>query len=176
MSQIFIANPTLTNRQLHIRIDQGGGDKSKVQIVDIRAGGQVFFPGDLDAGNLASVVKQLEKAGGVPASDIKSIRNRFSLLYTISDSKKAIPGDKINQGLQRDEEVRQELAGQALDKGTVAAFNVGEQVGGREVTLEIVEVNDQGRVEGGADFEIGVSKKPGKTTGGRSGKRTERKR
>ena len=167
-SQIFIANPTLHARELHIR-----PSKNKVQIMHIRACGQEFFPGDIESADLPAILKQIEKAGGVPASDTKAIRHRFSLLYTVSDApvRKPIPADKINAALKQDEQVRQDLAGEAIEKGTVSAFNTGQEVGGREITLEVTEVDDRGKVAGGADFEVTAAHRP--TKGGR---RTEKKR
>ena len=163
MSQIFIANPTLQHRELHIRIN-----KTQVRIVRIRASGQEMFPDDLEGDSLTRVLKQLDAAGGVPASDPKAIRGRFSLLYSVSDSRKPIAAKAIDAGMKQDEAVRQELSSEILEKSTIEAFNLGARVGGREVTMEVTEVNDQGPVQNGVDFEITASAKRGVGAGKRA--------
>lgn len=168
MSQIFIANPTLHNRQLQIRVSANA-----VRIVDIRPYGQEMFPDDVDGALLGKVIKQIEDAGGVPSDDPKAIKGRFGLLYTVSDTKKSIDTGKINAGAKRDQVVRQDLAGDLLEKSAAAAFNVSQAVGGNEISFELTEVNDQSQVKGGVDSEITVGTK---RNAGRGGRTTSRKR
>lgn len=156
MSTIFIANPTLQHRELHIRL------RHQTRIVRIRAQGQEKFPDELDGALLANVQRQLEMAGAVPASDPKAIRSRYSLLYTIAETpspKAAIPTKQIDRAQEQDQDVRQELAGEQLEKAGAAAFNESAKVGGNEVSFEITQVDDRGNVRGGVDTEIIVGRK-----------------
>lgn len=173
MSQIFIANPTLQNRQLQVRVSA-----DHVRIVSIGARSQELFPDDLEGEPLKKVIAQIERAGGVPSSDVKTIRHRFSLLYTVTDRKTPIASEDINKGAKRDQDVRQELAGDALDKGTVAAFATNvpgrpsvESLGGQELSVDITEVSDNGPVEKGANFEVVATKRER-----RGSRRNERKK
>ena len=154
MSTILIANPTLQHRELHIRL----GERSP-RILRIRALGQERFPDDLDGAQLASVRKQLEAAGAVPSGDPKAIRSRFSLIYTVGESPKPITTKEIDKAVEQDKEVRQELSGDVLERAAGAAFNESAKVGGREVSFELTQVNDQSPVRGGVDTEIVVSSK-----------------
>ncbi len=156
MSQIFIANPTLHNRELQVRV----GPK-QTRILRIRAHGQEMFPDDLTGEALGKVIAQLERAGAVPESDPKAIRNRFSLLYKVSDVKKPIAAPKIETAVEVDETVRQQLSGDMLERSGVAAFNTAAQVGAREISMEITETNDQAPIRGGVDVEVVVSPKRG---------------
>ena len=157
MAQIFIANPTLQHRDLHVRVG-----KNATRIVRIRALGQEMFPDKLEGEQLAAVIAQIERAGAVPDNDPEAIRNRFSLLYRVSESSnKPIPADSINAGAEQDEEVRQQIAGDMLEKSGAAAFTTAQKVGAREISMEIVETNDTSQVRGGVDTEIIVSPKRG---------------
>ncbi|MHB2029720.1 MAG: hypothetical protein ACYCPT_13025 [Acidimicrobiales bacterium] len=157
MAQIFIANPTLQHRDLHVRV----GPK-QTRIVSIPARGQAMFPDDLDGEKLGQVVAQIERAGAVPQNDPKAIQHRFSLLYSVSESKsKPIPASKIETAGEVDESVRQKLSGDMLERSGVAAFKNAAQVGAREISMEITETNDQAPVRGGVDVEVIVSPKRG---------------
>ncbi len=163
--QIFIANPTLQHRQLHVRV------KEQTRIVSIPAYGQVYFPDDLEEPVLGQVLKQLRSAGGVPSDDPKSIVKRFSLLYTVSQ--KPIAEKQIVAATEQDQEVRQELASVEIERSGVAAFDGAQKVGAREVTLEVTQVQDDNReVRGGVDVTVtvGTKKQP------RGGRETTRKR
>ena len=156
MAQIFIANPTLQHRDLHVRLPKS----KQTRILRIRALGQEMFPDQLEGELLQSVISQIEQAGAVPADDPGAIRNRFSLLYTVSNNReRPISKEAIEEGVEQDEEVRQTLAGDMLEKSGVAAFNNAQKVGAREISMEIIETNDQAPVSGGVDVEVVVGKK-----------------
>lgn len=165
MSTIFIANPTLQHRELHVRVN-----KEHLRILRIRAGGQEKFPDELEGTELAKVLRQLDRAGAVPETDPKAIKNRFSLLYKVTETPKPITTPRIDAAAEQDKDVRQDLAGDALEQAGVAAFNSARAVGGSEVSFELTQVTDEASVKGGVDTEITVSGKRN-VKGGRSSTR-----
>jgi hypothetical protein len=153
MSQIFIANPTLQHRQLHVRMTE-----KQTRIVQIPAYGQTHFPDDLEEPMLGKVLKQVQAAGGVPSNDPKAITKRFSLIYTVSP--KPIAEEKIVAATKADQAVRQELASVEIERSGAAAFDGAKKVGAREVTLEVTQVQDDNvEVKGGVDVSVTVGTK-----------------
>jgi len=171
MSMISIANPTLQKRELKIQV--GKPDAGKILTLHIPPGGQALFHKEVEGLALEAVLRQIRNAGGILPTDLKTARNRFTLLYTVFESKKKdlVSSEAIDEGLKRDEEIRQDLSNKALEVATSAAFVVNEEVGAKEVAMEITEVDDRGTVEGGATVEVvaGHKRTP------RGGRATERK-
>jgi hypothetical protein len=167
--QIFVGNPTLQHRSLHYRVPQ----VKTARIVQITAGGQTKLPDDLSGSDLESVIAQIEALGGVPANDIGSIIQPKGLVYKVSPS--PIKADELQEGLERDEAARQEVAGQKMEDAGLAAFNNAQKASGKvvETVMEIVETTDNGAKKGGVDMEVVVSSKSGRKAGR---KRTEKKR
>ena len=170
MSQLFVGNPTLQHRELHYRLPQ----HKTARVVRIAAGGQEQLPDDLAGSELDSVIKQLEQLGAVPASDIRAIILPKALVYSVSPN--PITENKLEEGLERDEKARQEVAGDKMLESGLSAFKIAEaQVRGAKVletSVEVVQTTDRGPVRGGVNSEMVVSSKPGR----RAGKmRTEKK-
>lgn len=162
MATLFIANPTLQHRELTIRMN-----KVHTRIVSIPALGQEQFPDELEGEQLKMVIKQLENAGGIAREDAPAIHKRFSLLYSVGQRDDAMTTDDIDQGVEADQEARQQLSSEVLERSGVAAFNKAANVGGREMTMEIVQVDDKANVPGGVNVEIIVSDKRGVRDGER---------
>ena len=172
MSQVFVGNPTLLHREFQYRVP---GHKT-IRTVKIPAGGQEQLPDDLSGTDLAYVVAQLERYGGVPASDLGSIVLPKSFIFDVRAN--PIPVEKIEEGLERDEMARQEVSGQVLEDAGLGAFKLAEDLSKKErlkpieTSIEIVEMTDKGKVKDGVNVEFVTSKKPGRRAGR---KRTEDK-
>jgi len=171
MSQVNIANPTLLNREFHYRMPQDGPGRqrfsSNTRVVRIPAGGQVKMTEDLSGADLQSIVDQLQAAGAVPQSEVQSITLTKSLIFDVS--KTPIKVDNIEEGLERDEAARQEVAAQKMEEAGLGAFKTTQDMmnstGARgrltETSVEIVEVTDRGPVKDGVNVEFVNSTKRG---------------
>jgi hypothetical protein len=178
--QVNVANPTLLTREFHYRMPQDGPGRqrfsSNVRVLKIPAGGQVKMSEDLDGTDLKSIIEQLQAAGAVPQSEVQSITLPKSLIFDVS--KTPIKVDNIEEGLERDEEARQEVAAQKMEEAGLGAFKTTQDTmnstGARgkltETSVEIVEVTDRGPVKDGVNVEFVNSTKRGGNK-----KRTEEK-
>ena len=171
MSQVFVGNPTLLHREFHYRIPE----TKTLRVLRIPAGGQARMPEDLEGDALNSVIEQLERFGGVPQDDIRAIVMPKAFVYRVAPS--PIKADVLEEGLERDEMARQELSGDKLEAAGFSAFQNAQTTAPNgkkvvETSIEIVEVNDRGRVKDGVNAEFVVSAKPGRRAGR---KRTEDK-
>jgi hypothetical protein len=172
--QIFVANPTLQNREFHYRMP---GQKT-TRVVKITAGGQEKLPDNLAGTELQYVIGQLERLGAVPASDIRAIVLPKAFIYDVRSN--PIEVERIEEGLERDEDARQEVAAEKMEEAGLEAFKAAETMlasnGGRgrviETSVEIVETTDRGKVKDGVNVEFVVSAKPNRRAGR---KRTEDK-
>jgi hypothetical protein len=169
MSQIYVANGTLQNRDFNYRIK--GVDTPRM--VKIRAGGQAVLPDNLDGLELQDVIEQLTRAGAVPQSETSNIVLTKALIFDVR--KNPIDPDRIQEALEKDEAARQETAAQKMEEAGLAAFNNADaQNPGKvlETSVEIVEVTDKGKTKDGVNAEFVVSKSPKRRAGK---KRTETK-
>ena len=171
--QIFVGNPTLLNRDLQYRYP---GQKT-IRIVPIPAGGQAKLPDDFDGAALQNVIGQLERIGAVPASDVGAIVLPKALIFDVRAN--PINPDKIEEGLERDEEARQEVASEKMEAAGLGAFKIAEKAqaaAGKgkivETSVEIVEVTERGKTSNGVNVEFVTSTKPNRRAGR---KRTEDK-
>lgn len=161
--QIFIANPTLQNRMFNYRVK----GLPTPRFLWIGPGQQEQIPGDFDGDTLRDLIKQVENHGGIPAGDPRAIIQPKSLIYSVSQ--KPIKAEDIEEGMARDEEARQEIASQQMEKAGFAAYHVAQKLTGKaiETTMEVTEVTDGlgsslQPVKDGVDMEVTVSAKPGK--------------
>ena len=174
MSQVNVANPTLQHAHFSYRLPH----IQTLRTLKIPAGGQVKFPEDLTGNDLQSVLDQLARYGAVPQSEVGAIVRPKTLIFDVSAT--PIKVDKIEEGLGRDEDARQEVAGQKMEEAGLGAFKTTQdnllaaKAPGKltETSVEIVEVNDRGKVEGGVNVEFVTSTKPERRAGR---KRTEEK-
>jgi hypothetical protein len=166
--QIFVGNPTQQHRELHYRLPA----HKTARIVKIAAGGQEKLPDDLAGADLQAVISQLENLGAVPSSDIGAIVLPKGLVYNVSAT--PITADSLEEGLERDEMARQEVAGTKMEEAGLAAFKAAQTQGATvvETSVEVVEVTDRGPVKHGVNSEVVVSAKPSRRAGK---KRTEDK-
>ena len=172
--QVIVGNPTLQNRDFHYRYP---GQKT-TRVVPIPAGGQSRLPDDFSGAELQNVISQLERLGAVPVNDIGAIILPKQLVYSVSP--KPIDVEKLEEGLARDEEARQEVASVKMEESGLSAFTAAEKAqntqGARgrlvETSIEVVETNDRGKVKDGVNAEFVVSTKPQRRAGK---KRTEDK-
>jgi hypothetical protein len=163
MSQVFVGNPTQQHRELHYRLPQ----HKTARVVKIAAGGQELLPDNLSGSDLQSVITQLEQLGAVPASDIGAIALPKALVYNVSPT--PITSDRLEEGLERDEQARQEVSGVKMEEAGLAAFKVAqERAQGAnvvETSVEVVETTDRGPVKNGVNAEVIVSSKPSRRAG-----------
>jgi hypothetical protein len=166
---VFVGNPTLQHRELHYRHPS---QPKTSRVVRIAAGGQEQLPDDLSGADLKNVLAQLERLGAVPKSDLRAIVLPKALIYDVSST--PIEIGFIEEGLERDGQARQEVAGTKMEEAGLAAFNSAQKASSKvvETVLQIVERDDQGEIKGSVDAEIIVSSKPQRRAGR---KRTEDK-
>ena len=159
--RVFVANPTLQHRDFQYRIP----GVNTPRVLKIVAGGQAQIPGDLAGSELQNVIRQLEALGAVPKGDIRAIVMPKALVYEVAP--KPIDPDTINEGLERDEMARQEVAGQKMEEAGLAAFSRAQANGAHvvETSMEVVEVTDRGPVKDSVNMEVVVSSKPGRRAG-----------
>lgn len=165
--QILVANPTLHQCRFSYRHPT----QKTTRTVVINAGGQSKLPDDLDGFDLQNVIEQLTRYGGVPASDVAAITRPKSLIFDVR--KNPIDVDLIAEGLAKDEDARQDVAGQKLEEAGLGAFKATEDLlrtsGARgkvvETSVEIVETNDRGKTKDGVNTEIVVSTRPNRQAG-----------
>ena len=169
--QVFVGNPTLQHRELQYRMP---GQKS-IRTVKIYAGGQSQLLDDLTGPSLDNVIAQLENLGAVPEGDIRAIVLPKQLIYRVAPT--PIDVDVIAEGLSLEEDARQEVAGQKLEEAGLGAFKLAQEFSKKErlhpteTSIEIVETDAKGKVEGGVNTEFVVSTK----RRGVTRKRTEKK-
>lgn len=158
MSEVFVGNPTQQHRDLHYRHPH----QKSARVVKIAAGGQEKLPDDLVGSDLDNVIAQIERLGGVPEGDIRAIILPKAFIYKVAPS--PIKVEKLEEGLERDEEARQEVSGTKMHEAGLAAFkNAGRGV--TETSVEITETTDRGTVKHGVDMEVIVSSKPSRRAG-----------
>jgi len=167
--QVIVANPTLQHREFQYRHP---AQPKTSRVVKIAAGGQEWLPDDLSGSDLANVIAQLERFGAVPKNDLSAIIRPKALIYDVSSS--PIKVDFIEEGLERDEQARQEVSGTKMEEAGLAAFKNAQQASPKvvETVMQVIETNDQGVVKNSVDAEFIVSSKPGRRAGR---KRTEDK-
>jgi len=164
--RVYVANPTLQNRNLHYRLP----GVPTVRILDIPAGSQAVMQDDLAGGALQSVIDQLEALGAVPKDDIRAIVFPKALLYSVTPN--PIKADAIEEALSREEEARQNVAAVKMEESGLQAFERVQEAAraaGRgkvvETSMEIREVTDRGPVKGSVNAEFVVSEKPSRRAG-----------
>lgn len=165
--QVLVANPTLLHRRFSYRMP----GQATVRTVEINAGGQSKLPDDLSDNDLANVIKQLERFGAVPRSEVSAITLPKALIFDVR--KNPIDVDIIEEGLERDENARQEVSGQKLEEAGLGAFKATQDLisstrsRGKviETSVEIVEVTDKGQTKGGVNAEFVVSTKANRRAG-----------
>ena len=143
--------------------------------LEVPAGRQQKFPEDFSDGQqLDSLIKQLERFGAVPASDLNAIEKPRALVYAID--RKPIPVGKIDEARERDEAARQEVSAKQTENAGLALLATdaarGNQDAVKSTSLEVTQLNDQSEdaQKGGVDVEVGVSHSAGKKqTGKRRG-------
>jgi len=118
------------------------------------------------------VIAQLERFGAVPKNDLSSIVLPKALIYDVSST--PIKVDFIEEGLERDEQARQEVAGAKMEEAGLEAFKNAQKASPKvvETVMQIIETDDQGVVKNSVDAEYVVSSKPQRRAGR---KRTEDK-
>jgi hypothetical protein len=164
--QVFVANPTLLHRDLQYRYP---GQKT-IRVVKIAAGGQAKLPDDLDGAVLENVLRQLKTIGAVPASEVGYINAPKALIFDVRAN--PINIDKITEGLEKDEEARQELSSEKMEAAGLGAFKIAEKAqsaAGKgkivETTVEIVEMTERGKTKDGVNVEYVTSAKPSRRAG-----------
>lgn len=156
--QVFIGNPTLQHREVHYRLPQA----KTTRVVRIAAGGQEKLAEDLNGNNLQKVIDQLERLGAVRSKSAHTIIRPKGLVYDVSPN--PINVDELQEGLERDENARQEVSADKMHEAGLAAFqNAGK--GAIETSVEIVETNDRGIVKNSVDMEVVVSRKASRRAG-----------
>jgi hypothetical protein len=151
------------------------GQKS-IRTVKIYAGGQSQLLDDLTGSSLENVIAQLVSIGAVPEGDIRAIVLPKQLIYRVAPT--PIKVDVIAEGLSLEEDARQEVAGQKLEEAGLGAFKIAadaskkERLHPVETSIEIVETDANGRVEGGVNTEFVVSTKRERVTKKRTEKKT----
>ena len=176
--QVTIGNPAQVHREFHYRYP---GQRT-IRVVPINAGGQSVLPDDLTGAELQNIIGQIERFGGVPEGDIRSIVYPKQLVYKVSP--KPIDVDTLAEGMALDQEARQEVSGLKLEEAGFSAFKTAEAEAAKiatltgrhakvvETSVEIVQTTARGRVKDGVNTEFVVSAKPGRRAGK---KRTEDK-
>ncbi|HUW79730.1 MAG TPA: hypothetical protein VMV54_02400 [Acidocella sp.] len=165
--QVFIANGTMHNKVFMYRVVEG----QQIRQITIPSKRQVKFPEDFSGPGLEYLIKQLERAGGVPQNDLNSITSAYAMVYSVS--KDPIVSDKIDQSVNLDKTVRQAIAGDMTEAAGLVSFATlaGPNPDALKATgLEVVQLGDQGddTVRDGVSFEANVSREAG---GRRDGKR-----
>ncbi len=177
--QVFVGNPTLQSRQVEYRVpisyEPLRYNRNK-RTVNINPGGQAKLPDELSGKELTDVLEQLKAIGAVPASEAGTIILPKALIFDVRQN--PIDVDHIEEGLERDEEARQEIAGEKMQESGLQAFKTAQDLAKNtrlqpiETIVEIVEVTDKGAVKGGVNTEFVVSNRPERNAGKQ---RTERK-
>lgn len=169
--QVNIANPTLQHRKFQYRLPH----IDQARTVEIQAGGQAKLAEDLSGSDLESVIAQLQRMGAVPQSEVGSIILPKALIFDVSTT--PIKIDRIEEGLERDEDARQDVSAAKMEEAGLGAFAIAENlVKGKsklvETSVEIIETTDRGQVKGGVNTEYVVSTAANRRAGK---KRTEEK-
>ena len=166
MAELYVSNPLLQHYEFNYRIP----GKETPRTLRIGAGRQEKFPEQLEGLALADVIRQLERYGAVPESELTLITKPNALVYRVA---KPIQSDAIDEARALDQEARQELAGAKMEESGLKAFGAAQatlQQNGmgsaaealQETSVEIIEVTDVKTVRDGVNYEATVSKKPGK--------------
>lgn len=157
---VYVANGTFQNIHFNYRLPEVGN----IRTLEIRAGRQVKFPEDMNETQVLAIEKQLQRYGGHPVSDVKSITVPRALVYSVD---RTIKSEKINEAREKDESARQEVAAQKLEDVGVTQFDTVEKYGdGSKVqksAIEIEQLDSHGDLDlKGVNTEIVVSRKAGK--------------
>lgn len=158
--QIFVANGTMHNKDFFYR-PLGSAQIRKISIPSKR---QVKFSEDFSGPELEYIVKQLERAGGVPRDDLNSIESAYSLVYSVS--KDPIKTTVIDETVEKDKKARQNIAAEMSEAAGLASFATLASPNPEAVKatgLEVVQLADQGddAVKDGVNFEAQVSREAG---------------
>ncbi len=158
MAQVHIANGTHQNQHFFYRVVEA----QTLRKIEIPAGRQQKFPEDFVEGHqLDSLIKQLERFGAVPASEVSHIEKPRALVYSID--RKPISVGKIDEAREKDEAARQEVSAQQTENAGLTLLATAAQRGNPEAikttSLEVTQLNDQGEdpKRGGVDVEVSVS-------------------
>jgi len=172
MAHVYVANGTHQHQHFLYRVVES----KSLRRLEIPAGRQQRFPEDFSEGQqIDEIIRQLERFGAVPASDVPAVHTPRALVYSVG---KPIKSDPIDAARERDEEVRQDVAAQKTEEAGLAQFSTlaqhGAQASLKSSTLEVTQMETVGdRPEkDGVDFEAKVDTKAGKRANSkrRSGK------
>jgi hypothetical protein len=169
VTDILLANPSHQHTLFNYRVPE----HEKPFVADIRAGHQVvLMPRDMNDMQVKKVVEQMERYGFVPESDVRSILNPRSLVFSL---RKPVSSDKIDEARERNETLRQEIADQEIENAGVSTVPPGlprdlqdaVRHGQQTSTLEVRQIENlesERGVKNGVDTTITVSKKAGAKT------------
>jgi len=158
--EVFVANPSLSHREFNYRV----AEIPTIRILRIAPHRQAKFPEDFaDEQQLAYLIDQLERAGGVPANDPRSLTHPHSLIYTVS--RKPIEAKQIETAVERDAAAIQERASVKTEEAGLSTFGTLAKPNPdslRSASLEVTELKSTPGSEevakGGVNYQARVDR------------------
>ncbi len=164
--QLLVGNPTLQTVHFHYRVPE----VERPLVVVIPPGSQAHLtPMDLSEAQIQAIIPQIERYGGVPESDIVSLKTAHSLVFSV---RKPITENQLNAAREKDQEIRQKISDQETENAGVATIpsvlppNIQETMRKQQQTStlhveQIENLDGERAVRGGVNTTVTVSKKAG---------------
>lgn len=156
---ILVANGTHHVQDFQFRVPTF----DKVLNIVIQPGRQAQLPVDMDETQVGAVIKQLERYGARPASDVDSIDSPRGMIYSVN---RPVKSEQIDAAREKDEAIRQKISDTEVEHAGEALFSPAVSEHLNEASLKVQELETNAGpadptkarpVKGGVDTEVTVS-------------------